>query len=66
LPLELVLPIIGCASDPGDTVIDPFSGSATTGCAAISLGRKYIGIEKSDVFFKAADKRLKVAWHEHL
>jgi site-specific DNA-methyltransferase (adenine-specific) len=66
LPLELLLPIIGCASDPGDTVIDPFSGSATTGCAAISLGRKFVGIEKSEKFFKAADKRLKVTWHEHL
>lgn len=64
VPLELLLPIISCASDSGDTVIDPFAGSATTGCAAITLGRKFIGIEKNAEFFKAADMRLKVACHD--
>jgi site-specific DNA-methyltransferase (adenine-specific) len=47
LPLELLLPIIECATDPGDLVLDPFSGSGTTGEAALLLGRRYVGIEKN-------------------
>jgi hypothetical protein len=37
LPLALLLPIVGCASDPDDLIIDPFSGSGTTGEVAIKL-----------------------------
>lgn len=59
LPLSLVRPIVLCASDPGDLVLDPFNGSGTTGEAAISTGRKYVGIEKSEDFADLADKRLK-------
>ncbi|MCK9601695.1 MAG: site-specific DNA-methyltransferase [Sphaerochaeta sp.] len=33
------------ASRPGDTVLDPFSGSGTTGYAATRHGRRYIGID---------------------
>src|SRR5262249_42085709 len=47
LPLALLRPIIGCASNPGDLVIDPFCGSATTAVAAVELGRSFIGIESS-------------------
>jgi DNA modification methylase len=61
LPLELLWPIIGCASDPGDVVIDPFAGSATTGAACLELGRKFIGIEKSATYHGLATKRLKAA-----
>lgn len=50
LPLALLLPIVGCASEPGDLVLDPFSGSGTTGAAAIRLGRRFIGIEQSATF----------------
>jgi site-specific DNA-methyltransferase (adenine-specific) len=46
LPVALLLAIVGCASNPGDLVLDPFSGSATTGMAALRLGRSYLGIEK--------------------
>jgi site-specific DNA-methyltransferase (adenine-specific) len=48
LPPELLLRIVGCASDRGDLVLDPLSGSGTTGVACIALGRRYIGIEKSE------------------
>lgn len=61
LPLQLVQRIVCCASDPGDLVVDPFSGSATTGVAAIQNQRKYVGIEKSRAFIELSDKRLKVA-----
>jgi site-specific DNA-methyltransferase (adenine-specific) len=58
LPLALLTPIIGCASDPGDLVLDPFSGSATTGVVAIRLGRRYLGIEKSPTFAALSRERL--------
>jgi DNA modification methylase len=61
LPLSLLLPIVGCASDPGDLVIDPFNGSGTTGEAALRLGRRYLGIEKSSRFAGLARMRLTVA-----
>jgi len=59
LPLALVEPIVLCASDPGDLVIDPFTGSGTTGVAAIRHGRRFLGIERSERFAKLARLRLK-------
>lgn len=44
-PVRLIEPCILAASRPGDTVLDPFSGSGTTGEAALLHGRRYIGIE---------------------
>lgn len=45
-PLRLLYRIILAATNVGDTILDPFSGSGTTGIAANLLGRKYIGIEQ--------------------
>jgi len=47
VPLDILRPIVGCASDPGDLVIDPFSGSGTTGVACRELQRRFIGIERN-------------------
>ncbi len=58
LPLALVEPIVLCASMPGDLVVDPFNGSGTTGVASVRNGRKYVGIEKSEVFADIATKRI--------
>lgn len=44
-PPELIRPCILAASRPGDTVLDPFSGSGTTGMVATEEGRKYVGID---------------------
>lgn len=59
LPIDLVSAIVECASMPGDLIIDPFNGSGTTGVAALSVGRKYIGIELNERYASLADKRLK-------
>src|SRR5262245_6990223 len=59
LPLALLRPIIGCASDPGDLVVDPFAGSATTGVAAVEGGRRFLGFEKSRKFAELATLRMK-------
>ncbi len=49
-PLRLLYRIILAATNEGDTLLDPFSGSGTTGIAANLLGRKYIGIEQDEQF----------------
>jgi site-specific DNA-methyltransferase (adenine-specific) len=58
LPLALLRPIVACASNLGDLVIDPFSGSGTTGHACIELGRRFIGIELSQNFAELSRLRL--------
>ena len=40
------------------TILDPFMGSGTTGVAAVSLGRKFIGIEIDDKYFSIACRRI--------
>ncbi len=45
-------------SNPGDTVLDPFTGSGTTGVAAVQTGRKFKGIEVSEKYFKIASDRI--------
>ena len=58
LPLALLTPIIECSSDPGDLVLDPFCGSATTGVVAIRWGRRFVGIERLSEFVRLSRMRL--------
>lgn len=48
--------IAGCPKD--GIILDPFCGTATTGCRAIDLGRKFIGIEGSSEYVKIGNKKL--------
>lgn len=45
-------------TNEGDTILDPFMGSGTTGVACQKLNRDFIGYELSDKYFKMAQKRL--------
>ena len=45
-------------SNPGDTVLDPFMGSGTTGKMAKLLNRNFIGIELDEGYFKIAEQRI--------
>ena len=56
-PLRLLYRIILASTNEGDTVLDPFSGSGTTGIAANLLGRKYIGIEQDMQFCELSLRR---------
>jgi len=47
MPLSLAAFFIEFLTEPGDIVLDPFAGSNTTGLAADSMGRRWIGIEKN-------------------
>ena len=57
-PEALLYRIIVSTSNPGDIILDPFFGSGTTGAISKKLGRKYIGIEKEDIYIKIANERI--------
>jgi site-specific DNA-methyltransferase (adenine-specific) len=48
-------------SNPGDTVLDPFLGSGTTGAVALAHERKFIGMEISHEYFAIAKERIEYA-----
>lgn len=56
-PIDLPIRCIKAGCKPGGTVLDPFSGSGTTGEAARKLGRKYIGIDLNPAYHDLAVKR---------
>jgi DNA modification methylase len=57
-PLELMKWIIENYTSEGDTILDPFMGSGTTGVACKELGRNFIGIEINKKYYKIAEKRI--------
>ena len=56
-PLALLDRIVRAASSPGQLVLDPFSGSGTTGVACARLDRRYHGIELDEDYLSVAVKR---------
>lgn len=56
-PLALVSRCLRASTTPGDVVLDPFAGSGTTGVAAVSLGRNFIGIESDLEHYELAQTR---------
>lgn len=56
-PLRLLYRIILASTKAGETILDPFAGSSTTGIAANLLGRKFIGIEQDEEFLLLGKKR---------
>jgi DNA modification methylase len=58
-PTALVRPCVLAASRPGDTVLDPFSGSGTTGLVALQLGRRYVGCELNPQYVAMSEQRLR-------
>src|SRR5690554_4495525 len=57
-PLELVKRHLLHTTQEGDIVFDPFLGSGTTCVAAKELGRKYLGFEINEKYYKIAKDRL--------
>jgi site-specific DNA-methyltransferase (adenine-specific) len=57
-PLEIPERIIKLGSFVGDTVLDPFMGSGTTGIVCKNLNRNFIGIELEEKYFKLAESRI--------
>jgi len=61
MPEQLLHRIIRVASDAGDLVLDPFSGSATTSVAAARLGRRYLSFDLSDEYCTLGQQRIEEA-----
>jgi len=57
-PLEWATKQIEMLAKPGDTVLDPFAGSGTTGVACAQTGRNFIGIEIDPGYYAIAERRI--------
>jgi len=57
-PTELLKFYISNSTKEGDTVLDPFMGTASCGVACMELKRDFIGIEKDCEYFKIAERRI--------
>jgi len=57
-PEELLFRIILSTSNPGDIILDPFSGSGTTAAVAKRLGRNFIAFDKEEFYVKIGNERV--------
>ena len=60
-PVPLMEYLINTYTQPNEVVLDCCMGSGSTGVAAINTGRNFIGIEKNNDYFEAAEKRIAAA-----
>jgi site-specific DNA-methyltransferase (cytosine-N4-specific) len=60
MPLKLVEFFMDFLTDPGDMVLDPFSGSNTTGVVADYMKRKWMGIEVKPEYIQASEFRFSI------
>ena len=65
-PVDLLCYLIRKLSQPGDTILDPFMGSGTTGVACMKTGRNFIGIEIEEKYYQIATKRIEDARRQPL
>lgn len=57
-PVALMEHFVRLLTNPGDTVLDPFMGSGSSGVASKKLGRKFVGIEMAKSYFDLAKSRI--------
>ena len=60
-PYLLIERLVSAYTNRGDSVLDPFMGSGTTGVACVNKGRYFIGIEKEEKYFNIAKERIEKA-----
>jgi len=58
-PIDLLVRIVLASTDENDVVLDPFTGSSTTGLACALNNRKFIGIDTEKKYLELSKKRLK-------
>lgn len=63
-PIGQMRRLVARATLPGETILDPFMGSGTTGVACVKLGRKFIGIEIDESYFDIACERIRKAYSQ--
>lgn len=61
-PVQLIQHIVKVSSRADDVVLDPFTGSGTTGVVCAKLGRSFIGIEREERYFEIACERIRKAY----
>ena len=57
-PEALLFRCVMAATNPGDTILDPFFGTGTTGAVARRLGRHFIGLERDPGYARIAEARI--------
>lgn len=60
-PVELMEYMIRTYTNEGQTVLDNTMGSGTTGVACMNTGRRFIGIERDEEYFRVASERISSA-----
>lgn len=60
-PVDLCVKFLETYTNEGDTILDPFMGSGTTGVACVQTGRNFIGVEIDEGYFNIAKKRIEQA-----
>jgi site-specific DNA-methyltransferase (adenine-specific) len=57
-PIALMRYLVRLVTPKGGTVLDPFMGSGSTGCAAMCEGMDFVGIELSEEYLEIARRRI--------
>ena len=57
MELDYSIPLPVQKRQPGAWILDPFTGSSTTGIAANLLGRRFLGIDKEEMYLEISRKR---------
>lgn len=60
-PLEVLKRLVAMCTNEGNTVLDPFCGSGTTGVACVLLQRNFIGIDLDQSYLELSSRRMKTA-----
>lgn len=63
-PIPLMMELLKDFTNPGETILDPFMGSGTTGVACARMGRKFIGVELDPKYFDVACERIRKAYDQ--
>lgn len=61
-PAPLMMDLVADYTQPGQSILDPFMGSGTTGVACVRLGRKFVGVEVNAAYFDIACERIRKAY----
>ena len=57
-PIPVMARIAKDITTLGNTILDPFMGSGSTGCAAVLEGFEFVGIEKEEEYYEIANLRI--------
>lgn len=63
-PIDLMRWLVRLVCPPGGMVLDPFTGSGSTGAAAVLEGFQFVGIEREDEYAEIAEARIRF-WAQH-